>query len=139
MPVQIGQIMLAGSTVSWSERVNHPRHILAKRSKVAFCSNLTPSQSLYLRVVPFCTAVLNTSKISVASTLSLIQYVPASYFPVSSPLNPLLIPELHLQLKHAIGSFAREFRQVPSQRSGLRNQFLKLIIRDANCFCRETS
>ena len=88
LPVQIGQIMLAGSTVSWSERVNHPQHILAKESKVAFCLNLTPIQSLYLRVVPFCTAVLNTSKISVPSTLLLIQYVPASYFPVSSPVKP---------------------------------------------------
>ena len=51
---KLGKFLLAGSTVSWSERVNHPQHILAKESKVAFCFNLTPSQSLYLRVVPFC-------------------------------------------------------------------------------------
>ena len=79
--------MLAGSTISWFGMVYHPENIQAKKVKSSILLKFDfESKPLF----PDRTILYSCSQYhqDVPSTLLLIQYVPASCFPVSSPVKP---------------------------------------------------
>ena len=79
--------MLAGSRISWFGMVYHPQHIQAKKVKISILLKFdSESKPLF----PDRTILYSCSQYhqDQPSTLLLLLYVPASCFPVSSPVKP---------------------------------------------------